>query len=475
MIFSSVYFIFFLIVVAGMYFVIPEKFRFVWLLLISYIFCLTYSRYSLAVLVYSTLVSYLFGNLIDKVKNSGRSKGGTLICLWCGIILCIIPLILSKTTQYSLFAAIGISFYILQEIGYLVDIYRGKNQSEHNIIKYALFVAFFPKLISGPIERSDNLLKQMEDACEESFDYNRVKSGLILMLWGYFQKNIVADTFSAYVGSVYGQWESYSGVTLVLATILFAFQLYADFAGYTNIAIGVSQILGFKLVENFEQPYLAVSIKEFWRRWHISLSTFLREYVYIPLGGNRNGKMRKYINLVLTFIVSGLWHGTGLNFIVWGILHGGYQVVGECCQKIKSRAVTVLRLHKNNAIHQMLQRIIVFVLVDIAWVFFRASGLKTAIRILGKCVFDFSIGNLSRDIFYSLNIGAIEITLGFCFVVILMVVDLLHEKNIHIRILLDRQPLIVRWVCYMGVLLLLTFVGIRRYGTEASSFIYMQF
>lgn len=475
MIFSPFYFILFLILVLSIYFIVPVKLRCGWLLLTSYIFCLSYQFNSLIMLVCTTFISYLLGIGIDKLCNKKEKKLAAAICLWCGIATCMLPLVIGKTSRYSLFMVIGISFYALQEISYLTDIYKRKSRAEKNLIQYALFIAFFPKLVSGPIERSENLLKQIAEKEKQGFHYERAKSGFLLMLWGYFQKSIVADSFAGYVGSVYEQWEAYSGITLVLATVLFAFQLYADFVGYTNIAVGAAQVLGFQLQQNFKQPYLADSVKDFWRRWHISLSSWLRDYIYIPLGGNRKGKVQKYLNLMITFLVSGLWHGTSWNFIAWGMLHGGYQVAGECWKKVKKRLGMSEKSRKTPALQKVIQSVFVFILVDIAWIFFRASGLKSAVGIVKKCLFDFSAGNLAGDIFSSLNLSIGEIALGIGFIVILIVVDVLHERGISIRKLVDSQPVIVRWFCYLGVMLLLTFTGMRRYGAEASNFIYMQF
>lgn len=475
MIFSSAYFVLFLLIVLSVYFFVPAKMKCGWLLLASYIFCWSYNVYSLVALIYSTFVSYLFGIILDKSHDKQRKKIWNGICLWCGIISCALPFFMSKTETYSIFVLVGTSFYTLQEIGYLIDIYRGNNRAEKNFIKYALFVAFFPKLVSGPIERADKLLKQIADIQVVMFDYDRVKSGFILMMWGYFQKNIIADSFSIYVTNVYEQWESYSGAMLALATMVYAVQLYTDFAGYTNIAVGAAQVIGYELQENFRQPYLACSIKEFWRRWHIGLSTWLRDYIYIPLGGNRKGEICKYINLMITFMVSGWWHGMSWNFVAWGMLHGAYQIAGECRHKIKQKIIVKSMLPEKSAIVLAMQRVSVFVMVNIAWIFFRASGLKSAIGILYKCIFDFSVNNLAKDVFMSLNIGLGEIVIGIVLIVISIVIDMLHEKDIHIRTLLNSKPIVLRWICYMGMLLILTFVEMRRCGIEASNFIYMQF
>jgi len=475
MIFSSAFLIIFLLITVSIYYVVPARWKAVCLLLASYLFCISYGTNALIVLISTTLISYFFGIILNKICISFKGKKAALLCLWCGVICCMLPLILGKTGRYGLFAAVGVSFYTLQEIAYLADIYYGKERAEKNLIKYALFIAFFPKLVSGPIERSSNLLRQIEELDTKSFEYNKVKSGFILMLWGYFQKSVIADSFAVYVDNVYGQWEGYSGMVILLATILFAFQLYADFAGYTNIAIGAAQVLGIELQENFRQPYLAVSIKDFWRRWHISLSSWLRDYIYIPLGGNRRGKINKYVNLMITFIVSGLWHGASFNYIAWGMLHGVYQIAGDVWQKARTRLTGILRSGSKGMLSVVVSRIGVFIWVNLAWIFFRASGLKSALKIIYKCVFDFSKGDFMRDIFLSLNLSVWGIAMGAALIIFLILVDVLHEKGIHFRSFIERWPLILRWGCYMGIVLILTFVEMRRCGIEASNFIYMQF
>lgn len=469
MIFSFFWFILFLLLVLGVYYIVPVNLKRGWLLLTSYVFCLSYGISSFCVLVCSTFVSYLFGIIIGGVKAKYPESKKVLICLWSGIVFCVIPLIFGKVNQYSLFTGIGMSFYLLQEIGYLADIYFGKCHAEKNFVHYALFIAFFPRLVSGPIERSGNLLKQIDEIQKTAFDYEGTKNGLLLMVWGYFQKSIIADGLSVFVTTVYDHWEGYAGGTLCLASIVFAFQLYADFAGYTNIAMGAAQALGFKLVSNFRQPYLSGSIKEFWRRWHMSLSAWLRDYIYIPLGGAYKGKVRRYINLMITFMVSGVWHGIGLNFAAWGMLHGFFQIMESVCSKIPTFK------GKKSSWAEVIKKVWVFILVDLAWIFFRASGLKTAFGILYEIVFRFAVDQIAGDLLLSLNLSMVQIFAGICGILLLLAVDLLHEKNLCIRECISRKPIGVRWICYMGIVVALTIVSMRSWGMEASSFIYMQF
>ena len=258
----------------------------------------------------------------------------------------------------------GISFYTFQALSYTMDVYRKDIYAEHNFFKYALFVSFFPQLVAGPIERSKNLLIQINE--KHKFDFERVRSGLLLMLYGYFQKVVLAEYLALVVDSVYNTYSERTGFQLLVATICFAFQIYCDFGSYSNIAVGSARIMGFRLMENFNTPYFAVSVSDFWRRWHISLSTWFRDYLYIPLGGNRKGKVRKWMNQMIVFLVSGLWHGASWHFVIWGGMNGAYQVVGEWMRPYKEKAVKMLKIDTAAPSHKLLKMLVTFGLVDIS-------------------------------------------------------------------------------------------------------------
>jgi D-alanyl-lipoteichoic acid acyltransferase DltB (MBOAT superfamily) len=283
---------------------------------------------------------------------------------------------------FDVLLPVGISFYTFQALSYTMDIYRGEIAAEKNIAKYALFVSFFPQLVAGPIERSKNLLNQMTE--RHYFDYERVKSGLLLMLWGYFQKIVIADRISVYVNTIFADWIKFSGLQLSTGAVFFAFQIYCDFAGYSNISRGAGQIMGFRLMENFKEPYFASSIQDFWRRWHISLSTWFRDYLYIPLGGSRCSKIKKYRNILITFLASGLWHGASWNFFIWGAWHGILQITGEAAKPLKQKCVSKLNINLDGTMIKTGKIIMTFIMVDIGWIFFRAKNLATAIGIISK-------------------------------------------------------------------------------------------
>ena len=263
---------------------------------------------------------------------------------------------------------VGISFYIFQALGYLIDVYRGDIYAEKNFLQYALFVSFFPQLVAGPIERSKNLLKQLAET--KTFNYENVRQGLLIMLWGYFLKMVIADRSAILVNAVYAKYLEYKGFQLITANILFAIQIYCDFMGYSTIAKGAAKVLGFDLMENFHEPYFACSIKDFWRRWHISLSTWFRDYLYIPLGGSRCSTWKKYRNIMITFVVSGLWHGASLTFVFWGFIHGAYQLLEDFIAPYVERIITKLKINTTVFSWKLLRILKTFILVDIAWIFF---------------------------------------------------------------------------------------------------------
>ena len=357
---TSFEFLIFFLAVAVVNFLLPKKFRMYWLLASSYYFYMRLAPVYALFLVFSTIVTYAAGILIEKnsdakvgaAGNNSTVSGIKSITLTAGaacncssalssrrliLILClVINLALLAVCKYSvsvvsifpnsqafidstlsrLIVPVGISFYMLQALGYVIDVYRGTIAAERNLARYALFVSFFPEIMSGPIERAGHMLPQF--AAPESFDYENMRHGLLRMIWGFFLKLVLADRMAIVVNTVYSSPADHAGGVVVLATIPYTFEIYCDFAGYSEIAIGAAQVLGYEVRENFDCPYLSSSIADFWRRWHQSLSYWFRDYVYIPLGGNRRGQARKYLNIMIVFIVSGIWHGAGITFIVWG-------------------------------------------------------------------------------------------------------------------------------------------------------------
>ena len=277
---------------------------------------------------------------------------------------------------------VGISFYTFQTLSYVIDVYRGEVKSERNFFFYALFVSFFPQLVAGPIERPNNLIPQLREP--KPFNRGDAIKGAKHMIVGFFKKVCVADTLAVYVNSVYNNAEEATGIGVIIATLLFALQIYCDFSGYTDIAIGCSRIMGIRLMQNFDHPYRAASVKEFWARWHISLSSWFRDYLYIPLGGNRKGEVRRYLNLMIVFLVSGLWHGAAWTFVIWGGIHGVYQVVGSLTRSPRNRLLSRIGLSEHSVAVLCVRRVITFLLVSFAWIFFRANSLSDARILLAR-------------------------------------------------------------------------------------------
>ena len=367
---------------------------------------------------------------------------------------------------------LGISFYTLQIIAYMVDVYRGKIQPEKNLFRFALFVSFFPQILQGPIPRYDKLAPQFEKA--HKFDYILFTDSLMLMLWGYFQKMVIADNAAIVVNRVFGEYQTYQGFYVVLAAFLYSIQLYADFSGCVNIARGSAGLFGIQLEDNFNHPYFSHSIKEFWGRWHISLSSFLKDYIYIPLGGNRKGKIRKYINLLLTFLVSGIWHGAGLTFLVWGFLHGMYQIIEDICKPWLTKLMNKLHINMENFSFRFMLQIKTFVLAAVAWIFFRADSIKQALSMLKSIITGWNPYVLFDESFYLLGLNGKEFRMLILSIGILWLVSFLQER-MKLRETFRKQNLLFQWsILLLGIFAVLIF-GVYGPGYDATQFIYGNF
>ena len=357
----------------------------------------------------------------------------------------------TQIPAFNVLLPVGISFYTFQALGYSIDVYRGAVKPEKNIITYALFVTFFPQLVAGPIERTEHLLPQFKS--NHDFDYTRVTDGLKLALWGMFKKIVIADQLAVYVDKVYSSPTEYQSIALILATVFFAFQILCDFSGYSDIAIGCAKILGFSLNKNFDSPYLARNIAVFWKRWHISLSTWFRDYLYIPLGGNRCSCIRHYFNLLITFILSGLWHGASITFIFWGLIHGLFLVIGN----IKNRVCKAPPPHTHGIV-PILQIIFTFICVCFAWIFFRANSLHDAFYIIASFKeAAFEIKTLLHGLFtLQFNSGIFTaITLGFSLPYIVISIILIFAlicteiiKQNKAVLWTDNKHIAIRWIVY---------------------------
>ncbi len=376
--------------------------------------------------------------------------------------------------DFDIMLPVGISFYTFQALSYTIDVYFDKDYKiEKNLARYALFVTFFPQLVAGPIERSKNLLEQFYERHE--FEYARVRDGLILMMWGLFQKIVIADRAAILVNQVYNDISSYSGFEVVIATVLFAIQIYCDFCGYSDIAIGAAKVMGFRLMTNFKQPYFSKSIKEFWRRWHISLSSWLRDYIYIPLGGGRCSKIKKYRNIMITFLLSGLWHGANWTYVVWGGLHGSFQVIGEVLFPVREKIKCILNIDSESFGHKIFQILFTFLLVDSAWIFFRASSLREAIMIYKQMFSEFNFEIFWNGRLYNLGLTRMDMSLLFIAIFVLWAVSILRNR-VSVLEELSKQHIIFRWGVYITLVYSIIFILlIQGFGFPSQEFIYFQF
>lgn len=498
MLFNSFNFILFFPITVLCYYLIPAKFRHIWLLICSYYFYMSWNiRYAL-LLALSTLITYMGGILMERAGENLSMKrfhlflsftANLLILFFFKYITFAIGLLTRalSSLQISFHAPnldillpVGISFYTFQALSYAADVYKGRIRAEHNLFRYALFVSFFPQLVAGPIERSGTLLTQFQNVCASKakyppFDYEKARSGLFFMLFGYFEKMVIAERASLLVDSIYNDYTAYEGFALILATFFFAIQIYCDFGGYSHIAIGAARILGFDLMDNFHQPYFAVSIQDFWHRWHISLSTWFRDYLYIPLGGNRGGRLHKYKNLMITFLASGLWHGAGLHFVIWGFLHGLYQIAGDITMPVREKLKGMCRILPQSRTDLILRRLCTFCFVCIAWVFFRANGIRDGIYILLHSLRGWNFSFFTSGEIYGLGLPRADFWILICAILVLLLIDFLHERQIFISKVLQRLPLIPRWLSYFLLVLPIFLQALASFGKPASSFIYFQF
>lgn len=469
---SFKFLIFFPIVVMA-YYVIPKRFRQIWLLVVSYYFYMSWdAKYGL-VLLAVTVVTWLGAIMLEwidgRITEERRRDHLKKLCVGAlglavfGALFCCKYIVL----------VVGISFYTLQSFGYIMDVYRGKAMAERNFLRYALFLSFFPTVVSGPIERSTTLLCQLR--CEErtNFRLENIKQGLCMILWGYFLKLVLAERIEFFVNAVYSQ--SLGGVYAILATMLYAVQIYCDFAGYSTLAMGAGRTLGFALTENFDAPYLASTVSEFWRRWHRSLTGWFRDYIYIPLGGNRKGRIRKYMNIMIVFMISGIWHGDGWKYLIWGGLNGFYQVAGEVLSPVRKKIVRALRLDKMGKVYKVMQVMVTFMLIDFAWLFFRADSTGRALRMARAMITEFKLSVLWDGSLYTLGIKQAEFIFLLLAVALLVAVDWLHYHRRYVLDLMKNWHWTVRTCLYAGLLMSVVIFGVFGVNYDEGTFIYFAF
>jgi alginate O-acetyltransferase complex protein AlgI len=480
MLFNSLEFLIFLPIVITFYFLISPKYRWALLLVASYYFYMCWDYKYIVLILTSTVIDYFSG--IYMFKSSKRMVRKALLYLSLTANLGLLFFfkyfdffgsninyffeqfnIFTQVPQYDYLLPVGISFYTFQTLSYTIDIYREKQKPEYHFGRFALFVSFFPQLVAGPIERSVNLLPQFRE--QFSFDYNRIRDGILLMCWGFFKKVVIADRLAEYVNIVYNNPDIYGGMQSALATLFFSFQIYCDFSGYSDIAIGTALIMGYRLMTNFRRPYLAANIREFWQRWHISLSTWFRDYVYIPLGGKRVAKWRWQFNLFITFAVSGLWHGAEWTFVIWGALHGFYLIFAIWMVNYHQKFNEVTGLSTRPGLLRVAQAATTFLLVYISWIFFRANNTYDAFMIIGN-IFG-SSGAEGINLFRF----PIDMYISVISIVILFMVEIMEEKYQIYKQLKKSSFRTLKWVTLAVIIVAIVVFGIW----DEVDFLYFQF
>ncbi|MFP5039449.1 MBOAT family O-acyltransferase [Parasediminibacterium sp. JCM 36343] len=428
------------------------------------------------ILGFTIVIDYYAGIFIEKETDKKKRK----LLLLCSLIANIGVLVFFKYYNFintnisllfnnfnaknplpflSILLPIGLSFHTFQAMSYTIEVYRGNQKAEKHFGIYSLYVMFYPQLVAGPIERPQNILHQMHE--EHSFNYDNMVHGLKQMLWGFFKKLVVADRLSIYVNTIFNNAEAHNGTSIAIACFFFAIQIYCDFSGYSDIAIGSARTMGFDLMVNFRRPYFAKSINEFWSRWHISLSTWFRDYLYIPLGGNRVSKFKLYRNLLIVFMISGVWHGANYTFIIWGALHAFYTIIGLLITPYTKDIH--LKLHISKRITDVARIFIVFLLVSFAWIFFRASSFGNAITIIHN------LRSFGQPAFRT----SILSTFGECLFAIAMLMLIEYRKEFFPEKLnfFYHPNIIIRWGALMTMVLIILLFGVFNGG----QFIYFQF
>jgi len=493
MLFNSLEFVFFFVVVTVLYFTLPQKYRWFLLLAASCYFYMFFIPYYIVILFSTIIIDYFAGIQIERA--TGRKRKLNLIF---SLIANIGILMVFKYYNFfidninffnqSIFKAdplpywsiilpVGLSFHTFQALSYSIEVYRGNHKAERHFGIYALYVMFYPQLVAGPIERPQNMLHQFYE--KHHVDLIRIANGLKLMAWGLFKKVVIADRLAIVVNQVYDHPQQYEGTALIIATVFFAFQIYCDFSGYTDIALGAAEVMGFRLMKNFNAPYLAKNIADFWKRWHISLSTWFRDYLYISIGGSKVKISRWYFNLLFVFIVSGFWHGANWTFIIWGALNGIYLVAAVVKEKFFAKKKKV----KESLVSEIFQIVTTFILVSFAWIFFRANSWSDAWYIVTHLT-----SNLFSKVialksylnsglfsgFFGIKIKNFDFTewvLCFVLIVILFITDTIINRHGDIVSYVNKKPAAVRWILYYVIILSIIFLG--KFGE--AKFIYFQF
>lgn len=491
MLFNSIEFLFFFPIVTVIYFFLPHRFRWFHLLVSSCIFYMAFIPVYIFILLFTIVVDYVAGIYIEKSAGVKRKfllvlsivvnvgflaffKYFNFFTNNIDALLGMLHLHAHHLPMLNIILPIGLSFHTFQAMSYTIEVYRGHQRAEKHFGIYALYVMFYPQLVAGPIERPQNMLHQFHARHEASYD--NFSHGFKLILWGMFKKVVIADRLAILTDPVFNHPHNYPAITLLIGAFFFSFQIFCDFSGYSDIALGCAEVMGFRLMQNFKRPYHAQSISEFWQRWHISLSSWFRDYLYIPLGGNRVSVPRWYFNLLFVFIVSGLWHGANWTFIAWGLLHGVYLVFAIVIGPAKMAVSRKVPINLPPALATFYQVLVTFILVMTGWIFFRANNITDALYIISR------MPEAAKDILHSIKAHTIwlgkidkfmspaELAGSFILIIFLESVHLLQTRT-SISGLLKKQPVVIRWLIYYVLIFVIIWFGCF----ENRQFIYFQF
>ena len=483
MLFNSWQFLIFLTITFFLHFLIPKKYRHIFLLIASYAFYMFWNYKLIFLILFTTLISYGGALLINKYKEKKKLKTFLMIS---SVTLCLLVLLFFKYFNFlantvidiinalfvnsydyivlNIILPVGISFYTFQTLSYVIDVYKEKYKPEKNFFYYALYVSFFPQLVAGPIERSNNLIPQFKE--KEGIKKENISMGLKYMFKGYVEKIMIADMVGLFVNPIFNDINNANGLLVLIGSILFSVQILGDFAGYSNIAIGVAKLFNINLTKNFDAPYKATSIKEFWRRWHISLSNWFKDYLYIPLGGSHVSVFRWTVNILVVFIVSGLWHGAGYTFLIWGLLHGIYQIVGKLTLNTRDKLNNKIGLSSKSV--NILRVVITYLLICFSWISFRSNNITDMLEAYKLL---FTSWSFKREYFIQvssiLDLNLVNILLLICPIIIYLFLDKLIF-NIKNRYISYTIYVILAWGV-ISAYIYLSYLG------SSSSFIYFQF
>ncbi len=479
--FQTYEFLFFLAAVLALFYIVPGKLR-PFLLLVSNIYFFCYAAPQAVVwLIFTIVTSYGGAIWLEKIQKNRYRRWGVSVFVVLNLSLLVFfryfPVWgMDLASAWGLLVPLGISFYSLQAIGYLIDVARGKYPAEKNLLHFAVFVSFFPNLSSGPIERGDRFLPRLKEICGKRMvvDYDRFMIGCITILWGFFIKLVIADRAAILVDYAYGTYETLDSASLIVTAFAYSAQIFCDFVSYSYLAVGVASLMGFSLIRNFRQPYLAKGFQDFWNRWHISLSSWLRDYVYISLGGNRRGRLRRYANILITFLVSGLWHGGALQFMVWGVLHGLFQIAEDVLKRSGHRWRNEKELPLSS-LWKGLYMAVTFVGVTVLWIFFRADSVGMAGGILRRIVTEWqgfrpAWGHLVQ------GLGRNESLIMLAGMMVLGTMEWIsHRAKKEAAEWIYESPVLIRFGICLGLMGITFVFGKYGVGYDASNFIYMNF